>query len=44
LAQAANRLLDEMSWWGKVLKLAREGMTTGVAGREQSGKAVTAAA
>jgi NAD(P)H-dependent FMN reductase len=32
LAQAANRLLDEMSWWAKVLKPAREGMTTGVAG------------
>src|ERR1700676_5395573 len=31
LAQAAKRLLDEMSWWAKVLKLAREGMTTGVA-------------
>jgi NAD(P)H-dependent FMN reductase len=43
LAQAANRLLDEMSWWAKVLKPAREGMTTGVAGREQRGKTVTAA-
>jgi NAD(P)H-dependent FMN reductase len=31
LAQAAKRLLDEMSWWAKVLKLAREGITTGVA-------------
>ncbi len=31
LAQAANRLLDEMSWWANVLKLAREGRTTGVA-------------
>jgi hypothetical protein len=31
LAQAAKRLLDEMSWWAKVLKLAREGMTIGVA-------------
>ena len=31
LAQAANRLLDEMSWWAKVLKPARESMTTGVA-------------
>jgi hypothetical protein len=27
LAQAANRLLDDMSWWAKVLKPAREGMT-----------------
>jgi NAD(P)H-dependent FMN reductase len=44
LAQAANRLLDEMSWWAKTLKPAREGMTTGVAGREQSGTAVTVAA
>ncbi len=31
LAQAAKRLLDEMSWWAKVLKLAREDMTIGVA-------------
>ncbi len=31
LAQAAKRLLDETSWWVKVLKLAREGMTIGVA-------------
>ena len=31
LAQAAKRLLDEMSWWAKVLKLAREGVTMGVA-------------
>jgi hypothetical protein len=37
LAQAAKRLLDEMSWWAKVLKLAREGMTTGVAASEQWG-------
>jgi NAD(P)H-dependent FMN reductase len=44
LAQAANRLLDEMSWWAKVLKLAREGRTTGVAAQEQRGKAVTVAA
>jgi hypothetical protein len=44
LEQAANRLLDHMSWWTKVLKPAREGMTTGVAGREQRGKAVTSAA
>src|SRR6202035_1417176 len=43
LAQAAKRLLDEMSWWAKVLKLAREGMTTGIAGREQRGKTVTVA-
>ena len=41
LAQAANRLLDDMSWWAKVLKPAREGMTTDVAGREQRGKTVT---
>jgi hypothetical protein len=41
LAQAANRLLDDMSWWAKVLKPAREGMTTGVAGQEQRGKTVT---
>jgi len=41
LAQAANRLLDDMSWWTKVLKPAREGMTTGVADREQRGKTVT---
>jgi NAD(P)H-dependent FMN reductase len=44
LAQTANRLLDEMSWWAKVLKLAREGRTTGVAAQEQRGKAVTVAA
>src|SRR6202051_4647595 len=44
LAQAANRLLDEMSWWAKALKLAREGMTTAVAAQEQRGKAVTVAA
>ena len=44
LAQAANRLLDDMSWWTKVLKPAREGMTTGVAGREQRGQAVTVTA
>jgi hypothetical protein len=31
LAQAAKKLLDEMSWWAKVLKLARQSMTTGVA-------------
>jgi hypothetical protein len=43
-AQAANRLLDDMSWWAKTLKPAREGMTTGVAGREQRGKAVTVTA
>jgi NAD(P)H-dependent FMN reductase len=41
LAQAANRLLDDMSWWAKTLKPAREGMTTGVARREQRGKSVT---
>jgi NAD(P)H-dependent FMN reductase len=41
LAQAANRLLDHMSWWAKVLKPAREGMATDVAGREQRGKTVT---
>jgi NAD(P)H-dependent FMN reductase len=44
LAQAANRLLDEMSWWAKVLKPVREGMTTAVAAQEQRGKAVTVAA
>jgi NAD(P)H-dependent FMN reductase len=44
LAQAADRLLDDMSWWATVLKPAREGMTTSVAGREQSGKAVTVTA
>jgi hypothetical protein len=44
LAQAANRLLDHMSWWAKTLKPAREGMTTGVAAQEQSGKAVTVTA
>jgi hypothetical protein len=33
-----------MSWWAKVLKPAREGMTTGVAGREQRGKTVTVTA
>jgi hypothetical protein len=43
LAQAANRLLDHMSWWAKTLKPAREGMTTGVAGREQREKAVAVA-
>jgi hypothetical protein len=31
LAQAAKRLLDEMSWWAKVLKPAREGKTIDVA-------------
>lgn len=31
LAQAANGLLDDMSWWTKALKPAREVMTTGVA-------------
>jgi NAD(P)H-dependent FMN reductase len=44
LAQAANRLLDEMSWWAKVLKLAREGRTTGVAAQEQRGIAATVTA
>ena len=44
LAQAANRLLDHMSWWAKTLKPAREGMTSGVAAREQSRKAVTVTA
>jgi NAD(P)H-dependent FMN reductase len=44
LAQAANRQLDDMSWWAKVLKPAREGMTTDVAGREQRGKAITVTA
>jgi hypothetical protein len=43
-SQAANRLLDDMSWWAKTLKPAREGMTTGVAGREQREKAVTVTA
>jgi NAD(P)H-dependent FMN reductase len=43
LAQAAKRLLDEMSWWAKVLKPAREGMATVVAAQEQRGKAVTLA-
>jgi NAD(P)H-dependent FMN reductase len=42
LAQAANSLLDEMSWWTKALKSAREGRTTGF-GREQRGKAVAVA-
>jgi NAD(P)H-dependent FMN reductase len=41
LAQAANRLLDDMSWWAKVLKPAREGMATGVAGRKQGEKSGT---
>jgi hypothetical protein len=40
LAQAANRLLDDLSWWATTLKPAREWMTTGVAGREQRGKDV----
>ena len=44
LAQAANRLLDDMSWWTKALKPAREGMTTGVAGREQREKSVAVTA
>jgi NAD(P)H-dependent FMN reductase len=44
LAQAATRLLDDLSWWARTLKPAREGMTTGVAAREQIGKAATAAA
>jgi NAD(P)H-dependent FMN reductase len=44
LAQAANRLLDNMSWWTKALKPARESMTTGVAGPEQRGKAVSVTA
>ena len=26
LAQAAKMLLDDMSWWAKALKLAREGL------------------
>jgi hypothetical protein len=33
-----------VSWWAKTLKPAREGMTTGVAGPEQSGKAITVTA
>jgi len=41
LAQAANRLRDDMPWRPMVLKPAREGMTTDVAGREQRGKIVT---
>jgi NAD(P)H-dependent FMN reductase len=41
LAQAAHRLLDDMSWWANVLKPAREGMTPGVAGREQGEKSGT---
>jgi hypothetical protein len=41
LALAAHRLLDDMSWWAKVLKPAREGMTPGVAGRGQAGKSGT---
>ena len=44
LAQAANRLLDDMSWWTKALKPAREGMTTGVEGRAPIEKAVTVTA
>lgn len=44
LAQAANRLLDDMSWWAKTLKPARERLTTGVAGREQREKAVAVTA
>jgi NAD(P)H-dependent FMN reductase len=40
LTQAANMLLDDMSWWAKTLKAAREGTTAGVAAREQRGKAV----
>jgi hypothetical protein len=44
LAQAANGLLDDMSWWAKALKPAREGMTTGVAAREHGGKAAAVAA
>ena len=44
LAQAANRLLDDMSWWAKTLKPARERLTTGVAGQEQREKAVAVAA
>jgi NAD(P)H-dependent FMN reductase len=42
LAQAANRLLDEVSWWANTLKPVREGISTGVARREQSGKGVAA--
>jgi NAD(P)H-dependent FMN reductase len=44
LAQAANRLLDDMSWWAKTLKPARERLTTGVAAQEQRGKAATVTA
>jgi NAD(P)H-dependent FMN reductase len=40
LAQAADRLLDDMSWWANTLKPARESMTTRVADREQRGRAV----
>jgi NAD(P)H-dependent FMN reductase len=43
LAQAADRLLDDMSWWANTLKPAREGMTTRVADREKRGKAVAVA-
>ena len=44
LAQAANGMLDDMSWWAKTLKPARERLTTGVAGREQREKAVAVTA
>jgi len=44
LAQAAHRLLDDISWWAKVLKPAREGVTPGVADGEQRGKTVTVTA
>jgi len=44
LAEAANRLLDDMSWWAKTLKPARERLATGVAGREQREKAVAVTA
>jgi NAD(P)H-dependent FMN reductase len=44
LAQAANGMLDDMSWWAKTLKPARERLTTGVASREQTEKAVAVTA
>jgi NAD(P)H-dependent FMN reductase len=44
LAQAANGMLDDMSWWAKTLKPARERLTTGIAGREQREKAVAVTA
>src|SRR5450631_3934103 len=40
LAQAANKMLDDMSWWAKTLKPAREVISSCGARREQRGKAV----